>query len=173
MKYAPNALSFFRLLLCVPLPYLASQNAWGMCLMLIALGYLSDLLDGPIARRYNTVSEYGKQLDLLADVVFDWAIVAGVARLLPVWFTAGLCVAILLLRLPAFIPSFYKAGTVAMLFWYCGMTWAISIYVLQGFGMEGLKKALMFAIPAIAIIAWLKRARIKSDIQKMKEEFGK
>ncbi|MFM7395505.1 MAG: CDP-alcohol phosphatidyltransferase family protein [Gammaproteobacteria bacterium] len=66
----PNALSLFRLFgspLLLPLSQAANQFwvvAW-----FVLLG-ISDALDGALARRWNQTSDYGSNLDGLADLVF-------------------------------------------------------------------------------------------------------
>ena len=42
---------------------------------------LSDMIDGWVARRTNTVSEFGSKLDTVADVIF---VVVCLVKLLPV-----------------------------------------------------------------------------------------
>ena len=74
-------------------------------LALYALGGLSDLLDGPIARRTGTAGPSGARLDSMADLVF---LAAALFRLLPVlvpdlpdWAVPA-CVAIAVTRLSAY-----------------------------------------------------------------------
>ncbi|MDY3281598.1 CDP-alcohol phosphatidyltransferase family protein [Dysosmobacter sp.] len=74
-------------------------------LALYALGGLSDLLDGPIARHTGTAGASGARLDSLADLVF---LAAALARLLPAvlprlpGWTAAACAAIAAVRLAAY-----------------------------------------------------------------------
>lgn len=66
----PNMLSLFRLVLVVPITYLIVVDGpllWIFGLVLVAVA--SDYFDGRIARWSNTVSEWGKVLDPLADKV--------------------------------------------------------------------------------------------------------
>jgi CDP-diacylglycerol--serine O-phosphatidyltransferase len=46
-----------------------SENNFLLAALLITLGSILDVLDGQLAVRFNAVSEIGKQLDSLADVV--------------------------------------------------------------------------------------------------------
>ena len=80
-------------------------------LLLYGLGGLSDLLDGPIARRTGTAGPFGARLDSIADVVF---VAAALFRLLPAvlpelpgWVGAA-CIAIAAVRLIAYAVGAVK-----------------------------------------------------------------
>ncbi len=64
----PNALSLFRILL-VPVfmyLYIGKQNTLWTAIVLI-ISCASDVIDGPIARKFNQVSDVGKALDPIGD----------------------------------------------------------------------------------------------------------
>ena len=71
---APNLISLFRLLLFIPfliLFRLASED-WSYrnyIFLAIIVAFISDLLDGFVARKTNKISEMGKIIDPLADKV--------------------------------------------------------------------------------------------------------
>jgi cardiolipin synthase (CMP-forming) len=85
-----NGISLFRMLLAAPVWFLLEKpnelRVWIIATCLLA--YVSDLLDGYLARKLNQVSEYGKMIDPLADKVFVAVAVLQIMRvgLLPVWF---------------------------------------------------------------------------------------
>lgn len=74
-----NIVTGVRLLLSVLMLFLPvpSPGFWAV----YAAAGLSDMLDGPIARRTRTTSDFGARLDTLADMAFA---VACMIRLLPV-----------------------------------------------------------------------------------------
>ncbi len=85
-----NGLSLLRLLLTIPL-LLAFKNPWNNRLLILAIGlsaYISDLLDGFIARRFGQESAFGRIIDPLADKVFVTGAAIGLltSGLLPLWF---------------------------------------------------------------------------------------
>lgn len=70
----PNLISLFRLFLFIPFSYYfheisANSNSRYYIFILILIAFLSDILDGFVARKTNKVSELGKIIDPLADKV--------------------------------------------------------------------------------------------------------
>ena len=70
----PNSISFFRLLLAVPFYILVGKlnlddSYRYYVLGLIFIAFISDILDGYIARKKDIVTETGKIIDPLADKV--------------------------------------------------------------------------------------------------------
>lgn len=69
----PNLLGYFRLLL-LPLYlylYLNAQSVldYYAAAFVISLSFLSDLIDGKVARKYDMITEFGKILDPVADKI--------------------------------------------------------------------------------------------------------
>lgn len=68
-----NVLTFVRLLLLPPIFFLIRQDgstAQYATLLLVVIGWLTDGLDGYLARRMGQISELGKILDPLVDKLF-------------------------------------------------------------------------------------------------------
>lgn len=89
----PNALSLLRLVLVVPFSWVMLSgipDARWWAVGIIALGVLTDKLDGDIARWLHCESAWGRILDPLADKVgvAAMALVALWLRLVPGWFVA-------------------------------------------------------------------------------------
>lgn len=83
-----NSLSFFRLLLSIPLIFFLMNDDVFAVLILFILAYISDLLDGFFARKLNQITEIGKIIDPLADKVFVsvLVIILMIKGYIPFWF---------------------------------------------------------------------------------------
>lgn len=69
VKNLPNILSVFRILDLVIVILLLEYNLNIWATLFFVLGILSDILDGYLARKNNTVSKVGKIIDPLADKI--------------------------------------------------------------------------------------------------------
>jgi CDP-diacylglycerol--serine O-phosphatidyltransferase len=68
-RWIPNVLTVINLFAGLVSVLLAFVQQWVLAVALIFGAALFDSLDGRIARRLNVASEFGKQLDSLADLV--------------------------------------------------------------------------------------------------------
>jgi cardiolipin synthase len=93
--YVSNLVSLSRLILLAAMLYFLLNNQFFIAAIFLVLIWLSDLLDGYIARKKNEVSELGKIIDPLADKISITAlcIVLLLKNLIPLWF-----IVILILR---------------------------------------------------------------------------
>lgn len=83
----PNFISFFRLLLLVPVGiFMWNENYLAMGIVIL-IGVGSDFLDGILARRLHQVSEVGKMLDPLADklLIGLTTIILYLKQQMPLW----------------------------------------------------------------------------------------
>lgn len=128
LLYPSNALSLLRLVLIWPtIRYLLQPGGNRKALAVIALGMVTDAVDGPLARRRGEVSGVGKFLDPIADkVTLDGIALALSARHgFPWWMTylllardaAILTGSTLIFRRSSYITTSLAAGklTTAML----------------------------------------------------------
>ncbi len=89
--YISNFLSILRIILLFPLSYLLITDIEGnrslIIVMLLSM-YVTDLLDGFLARKLNQVTELGKIIDPLADKisVITLVLVLLIQSLIPLWF---------------------------------------------------------------------------------------
>ena len=83
----PNLLTFFRLALIPLFLYAGLVGNMGWAVVIAAVGFLTDLVDGKIARRFGQVSKLGIALDPLSDRLglASGAAVLIVQHLSPLW----------------------------------------------------------------------------------------
>ena len=91
--YISNFLSIFRIILLFPLSYLlfTDTNQHRTLILVILLSmYITDLLDGFLARKLNQVTELGKIIDPLADKisVVTLVIILLIQNKIPLWFVS-------------------------------------------------------------------------------------
>ena len=85
-----NMISVMRAMMAVP-AVMAIVGHWYLLVASICIAaFISDLLDGLIARKTNSVSEMGKIIDPLADKIYVGCVVIAMAAysLIPIWFLA-------------------------------------------------------------------------------------
>ena len=68
IKYVPNALTIFRFFMAVALFFFEPFSAPFMTVYI--LGGASDIIDGPIARKFNVATQFGAALDGGVDLIF-------------------------------------------------------------------------------------------------------
>jgi CDP-diacylglycerol--glycerol-3-phosphate 3-phosphatidyltransferase len=85
----PNLFSFIRIFLAIPIYYYVSVNENNIALVIILLAFISDALDGYLARKLNQVSDVGKILDPIADKICTAGgfIALSLFQGLPLWIT--------------------------------------------------------------------------------------
>ncbi|HZK77087.1 MAG TPA: CDP-alcohol phosphatidyltransferase family protein [Candidatus Kapabacteria bacterium] len=85
-----NLISIMRAMFVLPAIFCIVAHLYILVASIFIAAALTDVLDGIIARKTNTVSEFGKIVDPLADKIFVGFVVIAMAvyGLLPVWFLA-------------------------------------------------------------------------------------
>lgn len=67
MRNIPNILSFLRILMVGLFIYLFVKEQYLGCLIVYIAAFLTDVLDGFLARRFNWITNLGKLIDPFAD----------------------------------------------------------------------------------------------------------
>ena len=87
-KHIANIITGSRIIFSFSLLFLSLSSAW-FCILYLFCGF-TDMIDGTIARKMGTVSDFGAKLDTVSDLVF--VLVCGVKILplihIPVWIWA-------------------------------------------------------------------------------------
>ncbi|MFU8817029.1 MAG: CDP-alcohol phosphatidyltransferase family protein [Pseudomonadales bacterium] len=74
-----NAVTAVRALLALPCAWAAVSQRWDLAAVLLTMAVLSDLLDGPLARRLGQTSALGGLLDHATDAAFVTILLAALA----------------------------------------------------------------------------------------------
>lgn len=108
LKWIPNIISIFRILLILPVLLLIfrSQYQWALFLFLIA--GLSDALDGYLAKHFGWRTRVGALLDPVADklLIAGSYIVLAWLNLIPFWLATIVVSRDLIIAIGVFIYSF-------------------------------------------------------------------
>ena len=88
-KHIANIITGSRIVFSLSLLFIPLSSAWFYALYLLC-GF-SDMIDGTVARRTNSASEFGARLDTLSDFVFlSVALIKFVPNFhIPVWLGYG------------------------------------------------------------------------------------
>ena len=151
MKHIPNILTVFRILLIGLYVYLFMQEQYVLSIATYVVAFLSDVLDGFLARRNNWTSKLGKVLDPLADKLMLVAVLACffISGYLKLWVLIVIvCVDLIqivtggilyLRKIVVYSEWFGKIATglfaVAVVLTYCNILWNVAgwyqyVYVL-------------------------------------------
>jgi phosphatidylglycerophosphate synthase len=79
MYYLVNTITIYRLASAPVLIYFALSYQMDVFKWLLAVSFLTDAIDGPIARRYKVTSVMGSKLDSVSD---DMTVLAGIMGLI-------------------------------------------------------------------------------------------
>ena len=87
MKNIPNIISSIRIALVFVFELLIINSNYLGALIVYAVAFLSDLLDGYLARRYNWITDAGKLLDPFADklMLVSALVCFTVKGIIPLW----------------------------------------------------------------------------------------
>ena len=90
LSWIPNAISFLRIVLIVPILALIIADQYAAAILLFAIAGFSDGLDGYLAVRYNWQSRLGALLDPTADklLVAGLFITLAYMQQIPLWLAA-------------------------------------------------------------------------------------
>ena len=83
----PNIISLLRIISIPIIAWLITEHSMVWALVVLALSFASDGLDGLIARKFNQVSKIGQILDPIADrlLIICSVLALGVAGIIPWW----------------------------------------------------------------------------------------
>lgn len=154
IKNLANSITFSRVVCAIFLVFTVSFSK--MFWMLYLYGGVSDLLDGPIARKLNQQSDLGGKLDSMADLIFLISIVIVVVPnvVIPIWI--WVCIGgIALIRIVSYGIGYKKYHTFSSLHTYANkVTGAFFfatpvLYIIFGITITGIIISLLAFVSAL------------------------
>ena len=88
LSVIPNLITALRFILVIPISFFIYNESYFIALILFVVAGISDGLDGYLARKFDSVSEFGQFADPLADKCLILATLLALAfsERLPLWF---------------------------------------------------------------------------------------
>ena len=156
---APLALTTLRLCLAPVVPaFLLFPLPRPILALIVGVAFLSDWLDGVVARRLGVASPWLRRYDVVADVAFYLAALATAVALEPGAFLPFLPWGALLLAAELLVQIWHyrRWGVpIATHSWACkawGVVMSVSLAALLGFGVAGWLLASAFVMASIAYL---------------------
>jgi len=157
-----NIFSLLRLVLAVPISVLILLDVQAFSRLVVGLGIvagITDYLDGYVARRTNTVTEWGKVLDPIADKLSVLAVGSAmvITNLLPLWLVGVIVVrdalivigGISLSRTLGAVPGSLSWGKAAMT--AAGITFLAAVLQVS----DPIMQACLWATTALMVASFL------------------
>ncbi len=87
MRHIPNILTCLRLVMVILFVLFFIKQSYIICLILYVAAFVTDILDGFLARHFNWVSDFGKLVDPFADkaMLIAALICLFTAKAFPLW----------------------------------------------------------------------------------------
>lgn len=169
IRHIPNILSTARIFLCLPLLILEPFSL-GFMLLYTTAG-ITDMIDGPIARRTGHVTALGANLDGAADFLFALIVVI---RILPAieiapWIVALIFVVIGMKCLSLFI-AYIRHKELVLLHTYANKFAAFALFLFPLFYFVMNTTLLLMILIVIASLAFLEEILINSSSEKVQRD---
>ncbi len=177
---APNLMSIFRIVLIPVFLYIAFEMGFEdgkiYIFLVLALSWLTDILDGFIARKYHMITELGKILDPTADKLTQVAILFALwmGHLVPAFVFIIIFVKELLLSVGAFyLKQIIKTNIIPSNYWGKAATGcfylSVALLILKDYvGMIGMYGIYLTLV--LMIIAFISYGKILLQIMKQEKE---
>ena len=156
-KVTPNQITTWRLLFILPLIYYFYFGNLLGCFIFYVLFWLTDLLDGSLARYLNTSSDKGRFLDSVVDNFMYAVVIAGFIYLLPgsAWLLAANIILELFVQLLATVakcrtipsdwlikvlpdaPYFKTLAHLALFLYFCGVDLINPLFIILNLWLLG------------------------------------
>lgn len=150
MKYIANLITALRIIAAIAMLFtipLSVPFFW-----LYAVGGLSDMIDGTVARRCGSAGDFGARLDSIADLLFCAAALLQLWRCFPalVWWAAG---AIAAIKITAALIGFARFRKLCFPHTLLNKTTGAAVFLLPCFYRCSFFNAFTYVVSAVAFLA--------------------
>lgn len=150
MKYIANLITALRIMAAIAMLFTLPLSV--PFFVFYAVGGLSDMIDGAVARKCGSAGAFGARLDSIADLLFCAAALLQLWRLFPafVWWAAGVIAAI---KITAAAVGFARFRKLCLPHTLLNKITGAAVFLLPCFYRCGFFGALCYAVSAVAFLA--------------------
>lgn len=169
LKYVPNILSIVRIVLSLPLLIIVPFTPWFM--VLYALAGITDMIDGPLARRTGSVTALGANLDASADILLALIVLFRVIPFIEISAFAFAWVFVVIgIKLLAIFISFARHKEFVLLHTYANKFVAFAAFLFPLFYVRMDANVLLLILCALASVAFFEEVLINSFSKEPKRD---
>ncbi|MCL1882263.1 MAG: CDP-alcohol phosphatidyltransferase family protein [Defluviitaleaceae bacterium] len=170
MKYVPNVLSVSRIFLSISLLFF--EPFLFLFMLMYVLAGVTDMIDGPIARKMKTASEFGASLDGAADIIFAFIVlyIAIPMLTIPFWLLLWIA-ALVFVRMLSLAIGYIRHKEFTMLHTYANKIAAVAMFAILIFYSLGVDLILILVVAcSIVSIAHIEDIVINSTSKEPKRD---
>ena len=132
MKYIPNILSLIRLISIIPLMLLTPLQLPFMTIYVIA--GLTDMIDGPIARKFDVASPSGATLDATADILLVFVVLFRLFPLIEIsnWVIIWIVI-VIVMKILASVVGYIRHKQLILLHTYSNKFFIFALFLFPVF----------------------------------------
>ncbi|MCL2224409.1 MAG: CDP-alcohol phosphatidyltransferase family protein [Defluviitaleaceae bacterium] len=171
IKYVPNTLSITRIILAVGLIFVVPLSL--PFFVLYTFGGITDMIDGPIARKFNVATPLGANLDGMADYIFATIAVVRVAPVLELTtLSVGIIIWALSLKAIGLIVGYINLKQLSLVHTFGNKTGAVLLLMFPLFQLVVDANIVVFFLGIYATLFLLEEVAINAVLPEPNRDIG-
>ena len=161
-----NIITISRIILSLILPFTINNNI--VFYIIYSICGLTDILDGYIARKTKTQSDFGAKLDTIADLIFAIIIAIIIFPIIvknPIYIVLIIC--IFIIKISSIIINYIKYKEFAILHTYGNKITGLTIFITMYFIYSKYLNICIYIVCFIAIISSIEELIINIKSKKL------